>query len=367
MADDIRTWWAPGRANLLGEHLDYNGGRTLSCAVQQGIRVKARLREDRQVRAWTELDGRRSTAFELGASATEVSGWSAYIAGVAAALTAHGLDRGVDLVYDTDLPVGAGLSSSGAFATVTALALNDLAGLDLGPGELALVVQAAERDYAGAPTGLLDPLTILHARAGHLVHLDFAPSTPSVETVATDWEDDGLSLVTVDTRSSRSLNDGRYAERREQCGQARAESGVEHLAALDLTGVVTLGDETAKARARHVFTEQARVRAGMTALDDRDWSKLGTLLDASQASLADDFAVSSAPLDLACETARESGALGAKLSGAGFGGSIVAVIDTERVESLRGALAQRFEAVGWEHPQVFVVSPADGAREITRR
>lgn len=362
---DVREWWAPGRASVLGEHLDYNGGETLACAVDRGVRLKARLRDDHLVRAWTEFGGRQSAEFALGATRDDVDGWIAYVAGVVAGLVDRGLDRGVDLVYSSDLPTGAGLSSSAAFGTATATALNDLAGIGADDASLASIVQAAENDFAGAPTGLLDPLTILGGEPDALVHLDFAHSPPASRAIAARWADDGLELVAVDTRSRRSLSDGRYGERRDECERASTEGGLDRLCAIGLASVVTLSDETLKARARHAFTEQARVRAALPAIADGDWAKIGTLLDASHASLADDFAVSSAPLDHTCELARDAGALGAKLSGGGFAGSVIVLIERDRITGLREALEKRYSALGWDRPLVFSAQPSAGSREIT--
>lgn len=363
---DIRQWTAPGRVNLLGEHLDYNGGPVLPMAIDRRLTLKARLRDDDAVRVWTTLGGRQADEFTVGVQPGEVTGWAATVAGVVWALGEAGHQlRGADLVIDGDLPSGAGLASSAATEAVVALALTDLHGFDLDRAELAHVCRHVENDFVGVPCGLMDQWAVLNGEAGHALFLNTSAEPTTAEPVSVAWADAGLALVVIDTTARHDLTDGRYAERVEECAGAAAALGLDRLAAAGPDAVLKLDDDVLKARTRHVITESARVRGAVRALRAGNWTQFGAMLTASHESLRADFAVSCIELDVAVEAALEAGALGARLTGAGFGGSAIALIDATLIEPLRERVEAKFSTLQLPVPNVFAVRPSAGAHEIS--
>ncbi len=362
---DVRTWRVPGRVNLIGEHLDYNGGPCLPFAIDRAITVKARARDDGMVNVWS---GGRTASFPVTVQPDDVSGWTTHVGGTVWVLGDQGhVSSGADIVIESDLPAGAGLSSSAALTCGVALALDDLGGWGLSRLDVAHVSQRVENEVVGAPTGLLDQLAVLHGSAGHAVLVDAVAEPPAVREVPLAVEAAGLALVVIGTGVTHELSGGGYAARRDECRRAADALGLEHLAHAGPDAVLRLADPTPdadvlKARTRHVITETARVRGAVRAIEAGAWTQLGTMLAASHASLRDDFAVSCAELDVAVEAAVEAGALGARMTGGGFGGSVISLVPSERVAAVRELVERRFEGGGWPRPDVFLVSPSDGAR-----
>jgi galactokinase len=371
--DDFRTtyrsepaglWSAPGRVNLIGEHTDYNDGFVLPFAIGARTRVAAAPRDDGVLR----MRSAQQPAGDLAVPLHELApgtpdGWGAYVAGVVWAARESGHDvGGMDVLVDGRVPLGGGLSSSHALECAVALAVNDIFGLGLDTRELALLTQRAENDFVGAPTGLMDQLASLSCTTGHALFLD----TRSLvgEHVPLDPSDDGLALLVVDTRVHHELGDGSYADRRDACAEAARQLDVRSLRDVPAEGLDRrldgLSDELCR-RARHVVGENERVLAAVDAIRARDWSALGALLDGSHASLRDDYEVSCAELDTAVASAVDAGALGARMTGGGFGGSAVALVPHERVTAVRTAVDDAFAAAGWQSPRTFEVSPSAGA------
>lgn len=359
---DVRRWRVPGRVNLVGEHLDHNGGPSLPMAIDRFLSLKARGRDDRTVNVWSE--GRRAS-FPTSVGPGDVDDWAAYAAGAVGAYVAAGHPTsGIDLVIERGpdgLPAGAGLASSAAVTTGVVAALAEVAGTTLDRVGVSLLAQRAENEFVGTPTGLMDQLAVTHGRAGHALLVHPTADPPTVQPVGFDPAAAGLSLLVVDTGVDHSHAVGGYAVRREECASAAAAIGVDHLADVRLDQLVGLEDPTLAARARHVFTEIARVKAGVRALRDGDWAQLGTVLTASHASLRDDFEVSCAELDVAVEAALEAGALGARMTGGGFGGSAIVLVPQDRVDAVSALVSTRFDAARWAPPTVFAVRPGDGA------
>jgi galactokinase len=360
---DVRRWDVPGRVNLIGEHLDYNGGPVLPMAIDRTITIKARRRDDGIVNVWTDRDGAVKTTFPVTVQPGEVEGWATYAAGTIWSIVDAGHTfTGVDLVIESGLPSGAGLSSSAALTCGITATIDEMFGLGLGRTDMALLAQRAEHDFVGAPVGIMDQLAVLHGEAGHALLIETAASPPTTQSIAVTWEDDGLTLLVINTRAHHALADGEYAARRSECEAAARELGVEWLADAGVDATVRLTDETLKARTRHVLTETARVRGAVNAIGRRAWEQLGTILTASHASLRDDFQVSCPELDVAVDAALAGGALGARMTGGGFGGSAIALVPLERVRAVRELVEARYAAQNWPAPEVFVVHAADGAR-----
>jgi galactokinase len=342
---------APGRVNLIGEHTDYNAGLCLPIALDRSTYAAVATRADTLVRV---VSAQRDDLWE--GDPAEATGWAAYAAGVVWALRDAGVDvPGVDIAIDSAVPQGAGLSSSAALECSVAAAVSGLVG-GIQPAVVVAAAMRAEAELAGAPTGGLDQTVAMYASAGHALLLDFADG--SRRTVP--WSPEGLTLLVVNTGVSHALADGAYAERRRDCARACAELGVGSLREVP-DGEVPAGDETWKRRARHVTSENARVSAFLEAATQLDWEPAGALMTQSHRSLRDDYEVSCAELDVAVEVALAQGALGARLTGAGFGGCAIALVADERVSALTAALGTAYSHQGWPPPTFLTAEPAAGA------
>jgi galactokinase len=365
-ADGVHV--APGRVNLIGEHVDYNGGRCLPYALPHSTYVAAAARDDDTVTVRSlQMDQPWVGSLDaLGPGA--VSGWVSYVAGVLWALREDGVDvPGIDLVLDSRVPVGAGLSSSAALECSVALAALQAARVDLDDAVRERIVAAcirAENEVAGASTGGMDQSVAVHATAGHALLLDFADG--ALRQVPWDPEAAGLRLLVVDTRVHHALNDGGYASRREDCETSAGLLGVAHLSEVDdlEQALAALPDERLRRRTRHVVTEVARVDAAVACLERGDVPGLGELFLASHASLRDDFEVSCEELDLVVSTAQEQGALGARMTGGGFGGSAIALVAEDRVVAVEEAVTAAFADRGWKAPGMLSGPPGPGARRL---
>ena len=334
-------WAAPGRVNLIGEHTDYNGGFVMPVAIDRRTTVAA---------------GRRDDGTLLGRSLQLVddTGWMAYVDGVARALAEQGVDvGGASVLVDSDIPPGAGLSSSAALEVAVAAALAALAGTELAQPELAAVAHRAETEFVGVPVGVMDQTVVALALQGHAVFLD--TRSLEVEQVPFDPRAHGLSLVVIDSGVRRRLDDGRYAERRKECEAAAAALGVAQLRDATLADIeASAMDETLRRRARHVVREDDRVLRAVEALRAGELLALGSLLLASHASLRDDFDVSSDELDIIVEEAMDRGAIGARMTGAGFGGCAIALLPERDLFDVLDAFGD----------SAFEVEPAGGVRAV---
>jgi galactokinase len=355
---------APGRVNLIGEHTDYNRGLCLPLALPHATYAAVAEREDDRVRIASR---QQSTPWEGTLDALgpgKASGWASYVAGVLWAMREAGWDvPGVDVFVDGTVPLGAGLSSSAALECSVAVAVARLRGVDLGEEVRRELVDAcirAEAEVAGAPTGGMDQTVALLSSQGSALLIDF--DLHRTESVALPLAAAGLALLVTDTRVSHALNDGGYASRRADCDEAAAALDLPSLRDANLAAVESLEDERIRRRARHVVTEIDRVSAAVDALRAGDWPLVGSLFLASHASMRDDFEISCAELDLAVTTAVEAGAVGARMTGGGFGGSSIALVPEERVEAVARAIDTAFAAAGFGAPghlRAVPSSPAD--------
>jgi galactokinase len=351
---------APGRVNLIGEHTDYNRGLCLPLALPQRTSVTLTARDDLLL---SLSSAQEDEAWE-GSVDEGPSGWPAYVAGVVAMLRAGGhAVPGFTARIDSEVPLGAGLSSSAALECAVAVGVAGLLGLDLdeaGRRRLADACIRAENDYVGAPTGGMDQTVAMLGASGFALLLDFADG--SARRVALPLDDAGLALLVIDTRVSHSLTDGSYGDRRTECAKAADALGVDSLRDTDLDSVERMDDPVLRKRARHVVTENQRVLEAVAALDAGDWSSLSTTLDASHVSMRDDFEISCRELDLAVETARVAGALGARMTGGGFGGSAVALVPRSALASIQDAVTTAFVDASLRSPAYLVATPGDAAR-----
>lgn len=358
---------APGRVNLIGEHLDYNNGRCLPLALPHATYAAVAPREDR-VLSITSLQMAGTEKVQLdGLAPGAVDGWSAYVAGVVWALSEEGWSfPGLDVVVDSRVPLGSGLSSSAALECAVATALLPVAGVQDSEAVRRALVAAcmrAEAEMAGAPTGGMDQSVALLGTEGHALLLDFADGSAS--QVPWEPERDGLSLLVVDTRVSHALTEGGYGSRRADCEAAARELGVPSLRDARGRALDALTDERVRRRARHVLSEMDRVDAAVEVLARGDQAALGPLLDGSHDSLRDDFEVSCAELDVVVDTCREHGALGARMTGGGFGGSALALLPSDAVDGATAAVSAAFADRAWRAPG-FLRAPASPAARRLR-
>ena len=359
-------WSAPGRVNLIGEHTDYNDGLVLPFAINRRTVVALGARDDRMLRVASSY---ADEVAEIDLSELEpdaLGGWSAYPLGVAWALGDFGADLGavpgVDLFIESDVPVGAGLSSSAAIESAVAIALNDVWQLGLSPDTLARVGQRAENVAVGAPTGIMDQSASLLGRAGSAVFLDCR--SQRAELVELNLERAGLVVLIMDTGVGHSHSTGGYASRRESCEKGARMLGVSALRDLtvdDLPRARDLLDDETLRRVRHVVTENQRVLDTVQALRSDGPAAIGHLLDESHRSMRDDFEISVAELDLAVEVALANGAIGARMTGGGFGGAAIALVPRASVSLVQVALDGAFSEHGYSPPDTFVVTASDGA------
>jgi galactokinase len=365
--DPDGRWAAPGRVNLIGEHVDYAQGLCLPFAIAERTVVEVAARTDDRLRlhSLAEEGGWEGALDDVGPGSPD--GWAGYVAGVLWALqrTGHAVG-GIDLLVTDTVPLGAGLSSSAALECSAALAVDDLYGLDLGRSrdgrrKLAAASISAENDVVGAATGGMDQAAALLATAGHALLLDMRDGTDRAVPFAP--ADDGLALLVIDTRVRHRLADGQYGMRRAAVEKAAAALGIPSLRDATLDGIAGL-DADLLPRARHVVTEIARVRETVALLDAGRLREIGPLLDASHTSLARDYEVSSAELDLACSAARAAGALGARMTGGGFGGSAIALVPVERAGAVSEAVTTAFATAGYREPHIRGAEPSAGAARI---
>ena len=359
-------WSAPGRVNLIGEHTDYNDGFVLPLAIDRRTVIALAPRTDRVIRVASSFAA-ETVEVSLDELVPEnLNGWSAYPLGVAWALGQFGANLadlpGFEIYVDSDVPVGAGLSSSAALECAVAVALNDVWGLNLDRPTLARVGQLAENRVVGAPTGIMDQSASLLGQVDAAVFLDCR--SLAAEVIPLGLNPAGLELLIIDTRVSHSHATGGYAARRASCEAGARALGVPALRDLsvdDLPRAQTLLDDETFRRVRHIVTENQRVLDTVQTLRSSGCAAIGDLLDASHRSMRDDFEISAPELDLAVVTARAAGAIGARMTGGGFGGAAIALTPTELVPAVQAAILAAFATHGFTTPDLFAVHAADGA------
>ncbi|MFB7460823.1 galactokinase [Streptomyces sp. NPDC056188] len=368
-AEPEGVWAAPGRVNLIGEHTDYNDGFVMPFALPHVTTAAVARRDDGVLRLHSADVPGGPVELRLDELAPESDrGWTAYPAGVVWALREAGHEvTGADVHLTSTVPTGAGLSSSAALEVVVALALNDLYALGLKGWRLARLCQRAENVYVGAPTGIMDQTASACCEAGHALFLDTRDL--SQRQIPFDLAAEGLRLLVVDTRVEHAHSGGEYGRRRAGCEKGAALLGVDALRdiprdGLDAALAELAGEEEVARLVRHVVTENGRAERVVSLLESGDIRAIGPILTEGHASLRDDFRVSCPELDLVVDTALASGALGARMTGGGFGGSAIVLTDTADVPTLTKAMEEAFTKAAHTPPRVFEAVPAAGARRL---
>ena len=354
---------APGRVNLIGEHVDYNDGFVLPFAIEARTYCALRIREDSRIRIASKQEGGAPFETDI-ASLKALTGpiWTRYILGVIWALD---VKSGLEILIDSEVPTGAGLSSSAALECSVAVALNEILDLDISLADLARITQRAENEFVGVPCGIMDQSISLMGKSGHALLLDCRDLT--TRQIRVDFANAGLKLLIVDTRAHHALVDGGYAQRRAQCEAVASLLGVKALRDLSLSELEVAREKLPEInfkRARHVITEISRVNEAVQALEVDDFGKFGSLMTKSHISLRDDYNVSCSELDIAVDTALNEGALGARMVGGGFGGSAIALIRESDAGKVAAAIERNFKDNGFVAPRFFDSLPSEGARVI---
>jgi galactokinase len=361
----LPTWLvrAPGRVNLIGEHTDYNDGFVLPVAIDRATWVALRPRTDGRVRAWSEACGEWAD-FSTSSFSHDGQGWAEYVKGVAWALGKEGHRvRGWEGVVTSDVPIGAGLSSSAALELAALRAFASVSGsVPWDSKAMAGLARRAENEWVGVACGIMDQLVVAEGREGHALLIDCRSLGSTPIPLPTD-----TVLVVLDTATRRDLATSAYNERRAQCKAAATAFGVPALRDLDPRDLLTppLGLEPlAIKRARHVVTENQRVREAAEAMRTCDLARLGLLMRHSHKSLRDDFEVSNAALDTMVDCANEAGCWGARMTGAGFGGCAVAIVDAAECEQFASAVSKAYGARTGLRPAAFVCHGTAGASAV---
>ena len=368
------VWLAPGRANLMGEHTDYNDGFVLPFALSQATTAAAARRTDGRLLLCSRQEPDDVLEIALaGLAPGTVTGWGAYAAGVAWALRSAGYQvPGAGIAIDSDVPAGAGLSSSAALECATALALTELDGVPVPRSELAAIARRAENEFVGVPSGIMDQSASLLSQAGHALLLDCRSLEGS--QVPFDPAAAGSRLLLINTRARHDLSDGGYGRRRAECEQAARLLGISSLRDItDAADTARLADPVLRRRARHVVTDNQRVLQVTGLLrgspGDRPdtYREIGRLLTQAHESLRDDFEISWPEADAAVEAALAGGALGARMMGGGFGGCVLALVPEAAsgpVGPVLGAVSEVYAARGWTAPEFLDAAPSDHARRL---
>jgi galactokinase len=356
----MTSWAAPGRVNLIGEHVDYNDGVVLPFALPFVATARVTRRGDNLVQI-------RSTAYDETVTCDravqpgDVSGWAAYVAGVIWALPPEPR-AGLDISVHSDIPMGAGLASSAALECAVACAVDEALGLGLDPQTLAAACRRAENDFVGVPTGVMDQLASLLCRVGQALLIDCRTLTHT--DVPLDLTGQGLRLLIVDSGVRHELKGSAYASRRAECDAAATALGVGSLRDATLADVRRLTDSVLQRRAHHVVTEIARVREVAEVLTAGNTSEVGAFLTASHESLRDDYEVSCPELDVIVDSALQRGALGSRLTGGGFGGCTIVLCRQTEVGPVIEGVESAFRANRWARPTWWVATPSRGVHRL---
>jgi galactokinase len=367
-AAKIHVVRAPGRVNLIGEHTDYNDGFVFPMAIEPEVRLACRTREDAKIRLSSTAYPKQIVEFSLSEKIKPGDpAWANYSKGVAAGLLGAGIPLvGMDALVDNTLPIGGGLSSSAAIEISTGLALLALAGVEMDRDRLALLCQKAEHEYAGAPVGIMDQTIVASAKAGHAMVLDCRDKSKRFVPL----DDKELRIVIANSMVKHHLVSGEYAARRKQCEQGVAffhQSNPEVRALRDVTVSQVMAakgklPDVVWRRCHHVVTENRRTQEAASKLEQKYYEDVGALMLESHQSLRDDYEVSVPELDfLVDESMKVKGVYGARMTGGGFGGCIVALVQPRAAESLAQHLTETYARKYSKKPEVFATTATAGA------
>ena len=354
---------SPGRVNLIGEHTDYNDGFVLPMAIDRAVWVALRPRRDDVVLLYS-LERSEPAEFELSELEYEGNGWVEYVKGMSKMLQDAGHDlTGWEGVLTSDVPIGSGLSSSAALEMAVGVAFAAVSGFPFDGVEMARLGRKAENEWVGAMTGVMDQMISANGKAGFALLIDCRDLTMTNIPLPEE-----TAVLVMDTTTRHAHTDSGYNERRESCERAADFFGVGHLRDLSMDEFAARAsdlDDVTMRRARHVLGENDRVLAAVEAMQVGDSETLGRLMNDSHASLHDDFEVTNEELDAMARIARaQPGCFGARMTGGGFGGCVVALVEREKVAEIEAAVAREYEAATGLRPEIFLTQAADGAARV---
>jgi galactokinase len=358
-------WAAPGRVNLIGEHTDYNDGFVLPFALPQRTIAAVGPAPDGR---WSVCSTLAPEPVTFGVTEPgDVTGWGAYVAGVVWALQDAGFEvPPARIAIASDVPLGSGLSSSAALESSVLTALIDLGGLDVPLERRPAIAQRAENVYVGAPTGILDQSASIRCQDGRALFLDCR--SYEIDQIPFDLAAEGLAILVINSNAPHQHVDGEYGERRKSCEAAAAILGVPALRDVSTEALPQalerLDDDVLRRRARHIVTENQRVLDTVSLLRSGRVREIGPLLTASHASMRDDFEITVDEVDVAVESALAAGAYGARMTGGGFGGCVLALIDADRAGATAAAIAEAYDERGFTAPTSWVATAGPGAARL---
>jgi galactokinase len=367
---DGTPYFSPGRVNLIGEYTDFNGGYVFPCGLEFGTYGMIALRDDMIVNVYSEHFSKEIYTFNLlSYTKDKNASWCDYIKGVIEGIEEKGivLSKGFDIYLFGNMPAGAGLSSSASLEMLIAYMLNDQLGLKLEKTELALIGQYSENVYVGLKSGIMDQFSVIHAKKDHALLLD----TKTLKFDQLPFKLTDYQLMIVNTNKSRGLTESKYNERFNECMTAldvlKPLYQINHLCDLntkELKNIEKLLEPNVFKRVRHVVTEQERVMLSAKALKENDMKSFAKYMDQSHESLKNDFEVTGKALDVLVESSRKAGAIGARMTGAGFGGCIVALVGKDQVNQYMDKTEAMYEEVMGYKPTFYQVSAEEGTHRI---
>ncbi|MCQ2799427.1 MAG: galactokinase [Bacilli bacterium] len=371
VVDPIKTYAAPARVNLIGEHIDYNGGHVLPCAISLYIKAAVSFNEEKKINLVSE-DMKGQISVDLSNTQYDKSySWASYPIGVIHILREMGykVDKGLNMLFSSEIPLGSGLSSSAAILVLTTYVLNDLFDLGLSNLEIAKIAIKVEREYCGLSCGIMDQSAIALAQKDKCLYLDCASFEYEYKNAVLEK----TKIMILNTKYERKLTDSKYNERVSECQKAlsiiKTKYGVDNLCELDPKDLpdigILLNDDLLYKRVKHCVREEARVKAFVTALDEKDYSLCGKILNESHFSLRDDYEVSGTNLDVITEIARNNPYVyGARMTGAGFGGCAVALVDEEHAYQVKDEVLTKYkERFGYD-AEVYLIDTSDGPKVL---
>ncbi len=363
----IRTFFAPGRVNLIGDHIDYNGGMVLPAAIHLGISAQVRERDDQIIRMRSNISEKRiEIDLTKAVEYNESAGWGNYPMGVIRLLQMTKMPiKGVDILFDSTLPVGSGLSSSAAIEVLTGYVLMTLAGYEVDRVAMALLCQKAENEFVGVNCGIMDQFAVAMGKAQHAIQLN----CQTLDYQHIPFNIEGFKIVIMNSNKERELAASAYNERRASCEKAlaliREKHDVPNLCEAEFPMIMEcVKDPVLLSRARHVWWENQYVHEAIEALQDGDWQTLGESMDASHLSLTNDYEVSCDELDFLVDAARSvTGCVGARMTGAGFGGCVVALVHEEAINDFAEYVKKQYHKSTNLDTDIYVCEIVNGVEE----
>lgn len=372
-ADIAGVYKAPARVNLIGEHIDYNGGHVLPCAISLYINASASFNDDNEINLYSEnLESQIKCSLD-NTEYDESYSWALYPIGIINTIKSFGykIDKGINIYYSSAIPLGSGLSSSAAILVLTAYIINDLYNLGLSNLDIAKIAIKTEREYCGLSCGIMDQSAIALAKEDTALYLDCDKFKYEYKNAALD----GINILILNTKYQRKLTESKYNERVEECNRAlrilQTKYPIKNLCELnskELDGIkILLNDETLFKRVRHCIKEEERVKSFIESLDSKNYEECGKILNESHMSLKEDYEVSGINLDVMTDIARNNKyVLGARMTGAGFGGCAIALVKKEHANKAKEEILKKYKEYFGYDGEAYIIDITGGPSKIIK-